>query len=55
MIGTLFGAASIYLLQQFLAAVGVSSNLSEFVYGIVLIAGVTFSAALIFDRSRRTV
>lgn len=53
LVGTLFGAIAIYLLQQFLTAAGVQSNLVQFAYGFVLVAGVVLGATLLTQRPGR--
>lgn len=52
MLGTLFGAFAIYLIQQLLTAGGVQSNLIQFAYGIVLVVGVLVSATLLSARQK---
>lgn len=53
LVGTFFGAVAIYLLQQFLTAAGVQSNLVQFAYGLVLVAGVLLGATLLTRRPGR--
>lgn len=46
LIGSLFGAAAIYLIQTFLAASGVAPTWLDVVYGAMLLAGVVIGARL---------
>lgn len=55
LIGTFFGAFAIYLLQQFLTAAGVQSNLVQFAYGLVLVVGVLIGATLLTRGTGRRV
>lgn len=43
MLGSVLGAAAIYLLQELLAGAGVPTSYVQFVYGLLLIAGVVLS------------
>jgi ribose transport system permease protein len=47
MLASLLGAACIYEMQTLLSAVGVSSSWLEFVYGVMLVAGVVVGAKLL--------
>ena len=47
LLGALFGALSIYLLQQLLTASGVAPSLIQFAYGAVLVVGVVLGATLL--------
>jgi ribose transport system permease protein len=44
-LGSLLGAACIYLLQQLLSSAGVAANYLQLVYGVLLVAGVVISSA----------
>lgn len=50
LLGTFFGAVSIYLLQQLLTASGVAPSLIQFAYGLVLVVGVVLGATLLTPR-----
>ncbi|WP_394194475.1 ABC transporter permease [Microbacterium foliorum] len=52
LLGTLFGALTIYLLQQVLTASGVAPSFIQLAYGLVLVAGVILGATLLLPRSR---
>lgn len=54
LLGSVVGAAAIYLLQQLLTAWGVQSNLIRLTYGVVLVLGVVLSATLLNARRRTT-
>lgn len=47
MVPSLLGAACIYLMQTLLSAIGVSTSWLEFVYGVMLVAGVVVGAKLL--------
>ena len=51
-IPSLLGAVCIYLMQTLLSAIGVSSSWLEFVYGVMLVAGVVVGAKLLTLRPR---
>ena len=53
LLGALFGAVSIYLLQQLLTASGVAPSLIQFAYGAVLVVGVVLGATLLAPRLKR--
>ena len=53
LLGALFGALSIYLLQQLLTASGVAPSLIQFAYGTVLVLGVVLGATLLAPRLKR--
>ncbi len=50
LLGTFFGAVTIYLLQQLLTASGVAPSLIQFAYGLVLVIGVVLGATLLTPR-----
>ena len=52
MIPSLLGAVCIYLMQTLLSALGVSSSWLQFVYGVMLVAGVVVGAKLLTLRPR---
>lgn len=53
LLGTFFGALTLYLLQQLLTAFGVQSSLVQFAYGLVLVLGVLLGATLLNPRTRK--
>ena len=53
LLGALFGAVAIYLLQQLLTASGVAPSLIQFAYGAVLVVGVVLGATLLAPRMKR--
>lgn len=53
LLGTLFGAVAIYLLQQLLTSSGVAPSLIQFAYGSVLVVGVVLGATLLTPRTMR--
>lgn len=55
LVGTFFGAVSIYLLQQLLTASGVAPSLIQFAYGLVLVVGVVLGATLLAPRLSRRI
>lgn len=55
LVGTFFGATAIYLLNQLLTAAGVQTNLIQFTYGLVLIAGLLLGATLLNPREARRI
>jgi ribose transport system permease protein len=54
LLGTFFGAAVIYLLQQLLTALGVQPSLVQFAYGLALVVGVMLGATLLNPRLTRS-
>lgn len=50
LLGTLFGALVLYLLQQLLTATGVQPSLVQFTFGLVLVTGVILGATLLSPR-----
>ena len=53
LLGTFFGALVIYLLNQLLTVSGVQTNLIQFTYGLVLVAGLLLGATLLNPRTAR--
>ncbi|MHA6969082.1 ABC transporter permease [Glutamicibacter bergerei] len=53
LLGALFGAICIYLLQQLLTASGVAPSLIQFAYGALLVVGVVLGATLLTPRLKK--
>lgn len=53
LLGTFFGATTIYLLQQLLTAAGVAPSLIQLAYGAVLVVGVVLGATILNSEGRR--
>jgi ribose transport system permease protein len=53
LLGSFLGACSIFLLQEFLSASGASTNLVQFVYGLLLVVGVVLAG--LFARTRKDI